>query len=59
VLNLTAGMAATQLGDQQPLPLDPEGTDMAGADERLAHGGAVARDLHLDCGSMNRHAATT
>jgi uncharacterized protein (DUF849 family) len=39
VLNLSAGMGGDLVlgGDQAPLPLDPEGTDMVGASERLAH----------------------
>jgi uncharacterized protein (DUF849 family) len=41
-------------GDQQPLPLDPDGTDMAGADERLAHVTELLPEIcTLDCGSMN------
>ena len=56
VLNLTAGMGGDlTLGDpDRPLPPSPQGTDMAGAEERLAH---VARLLPeictLDCGTMN------
>ena len=56
VLNLTAGMGGDLVlgGDQQPLPLDPEGTDMAGADERLAHVAELLPEIcTLDCGSMN------
>ena len=39
VLNLTAGMGGDMVlgGHETPLPLDDEGTDMAGATERLAH----------------------
>ena len=39
VLNLTAGMGGdiTFGGVEQPLPLAPAGTDMAGATERVAH----------------------
>src|SRR5258708_28953633 len=39
VLNLTAGMGGDLVfGDvERPLPLDPKKTDMAGAQERLAH----------------------
>ena len=56
VINFTAGMGGDLvLGcTEKPLPLDPQGTDMAGASERLAH---VARSLPeictIDCGSMN------
>ena len=56
VLNLTAGMGGDlTLGDPEaPLPPARDGTDMAGAEERLAH---VARLLPeictLDCGTMN------
>src|SRR5919109_5549503 len=39
VLNLTAGMGGDLVlgGVESPLPPNPEGTDMAGATERLAH----------------------
>jgi uncharacterized protein (DUF849 family) len=56
VLNLTAGMGGdlTLGGPEAPLPPATQGTDMAGATERLAH---VARLLPeictLDCGTMN------
>ena len=56
VLNLTAGIGGDLvLGPvERPLPPNAQGTDMAGATERLAH---VARLLPeictLDCGSMN------
>ena len=56
VLNLTAGMGGDLVlgGDQHPLPLDAEGTDMAGADERLAHVAELLPEIcTLDCGSMN------
>jgi uncharacterized protein (DUF849 family) len=56
VLNLTAGMGGDLVlgGAQQPLPLDPDGTDMAGADERLAHVAELLPEIcTLDCGSMN------
>ena len=56
VLNLTAGMGGDLVlgGDQQPLPLDPDGTDMAGAHERLAHVAELLPEIcTLDCGSMN------
>lgn len=56
VLNLTAGMGGDLvLGSaEQPLPLDPDGTDMAGATERLDHVRRVQPEIcTLDCGSMN------
>ena len=56
VLNLTAGMGGDLVlgGAQQPLPLDEYGTDMAGADERLAHVAELLPEIcTLDCGSMN------
>ena len=56
VLNLTAGMGGDMVlgGDQQPLPLDAGGTDMAGADERLAHVAELRPEIcTLDMGSMN------
>jgi uncharacterized protein (DUF849 family) len=56
VLNLSAGMGGDLVlgGDQAPLPLDPEGTDMAGASERLAHVEELMPEIcTLDCGSMN------
>src|ERR671930_298972 len=39
VLNLTAGMGGDLVvgSDEEPLPLDDDGTDLAGATERLAH----------------------
>lgn len=56
VLNLTAGMGGdlTLGSSEKPLPLDPEGTDMIGASERLAHVAALLPEIcTLDCGSMN------
>jgi uncharacterized protein (DUF849 family) len=56
VINLTAGMGGDLvLGDTEaPLPLDEEGTDMAGATERLAHVEQLLPEIcTLDCGSMN------
>ncbi len=56
VLNLTAGMGGDLVlgGAQTPLPLDPDGTDLAGADERLAHVVELRPEIcTLDCGSMN------
>jgi len=56
VINLTAGMGGDLVlgGVDAPLPLDPDGTDMAGAEERLAHVAELRPELcTLDCGSMN------
>ncbi len=56
VINLTAGMGGDMVlgGDQQPLPLAQAGTDMAGADERLAHVEQLLPEITtLDCGTMN------
>jgi uncharacterized protein (DUF849 family) len=56
VLNLSAGMGGDLVlgGDEAPLPLDPDGTDMAGATERLAHVEELMPEIcTLDCGSMN------
>jgi 3-dehydrocarnitine:acetyl-CoA trimethylamine transferase len=56
VLNLSAGMGGDLVlgGDEAPLPLDPDGTDMAGAAERLAHVEEIRPEIcTLDCGSMN------
>lgn len=56
IINLTAGMGGDLVlgGTEKPLPLNPVGTDMAGATERMEH---VARLLPeictLDCGTMN------
>ena len=55
VLNLTAGMGGDLVvgSDEQPLPLD-DGTDLAGATERLAHVEELLPEIcTLDCGSMN------
>ena len=55
VLNLTAGMGGDLVlgGTERPLPLG-QGTDMAGAEERLAHvGRAAAGDLHARLRRMN------
>lgn len=56
IINLTAGMGGDVVfgGVEQPLPLNPAGTDMVGATERMEH----VRDLlpeicTLDCGTMN------
>jgi uncharacterized protein (DUF849 family) len=56
VINLTAGMGGDLVlgGTERPLPLDPEGTDMAGAEERLVHVTQLRPEIcTLDCGSMN------
>jgi uncharacterized protein (DUF849 family) len=56
VLNLTAGMGGDLvLGDpESPLPVDPGGTDMAGASERLTHVAELLPEIcTLDCGTMN------
>jgi uncharacterized protein (DUF849 family) len=56
VLNLTAGMGGDLVlgGDEQVLPHNPDGTDMAGATERLDHVRAVMPEIcTLDCGTMN------
>ena len=56
VLNLTAGMGGDLVlgGAEAPLPLDMRHTDMAGAEERLAHVTELLPEIcTLDCGSMN------
>jgi uncharacterized protein (DUF849 family) len=56
VVNLTAGMGGDLVlgGPENPLPLDDDGTDLAGATERLAHVAALAPEIcTLDCGTMN------
>lgn len=56
IINLTAGMGGDLVlgGVEQPLPLNPIGTDMAGAEERLAHVAQLLPEIcTLDCGSMN------
>ncbi|MFM8268323.1 MAG: 3-keto-5-aminohexanoate cleavage protein [Ilumatobacteraceae bacterium] len=56
VVNLTAGMGGDLVlgGDEQVLPLDPDGTDMAGATERLDHVRRILPEIcTLDCGTMN------
>ncbi len=55
VLNLTAGMGGDMVfgGTEAPLPL-AEGTDMAGAEERVAHVAECLPEIcTLDCGTMN------
>jgi uncharacterized protein (DUF849 family) len=56
VLNLTAGMGGDLVlgGDENPLPPSPDGTDMAGATERLDHVRTLLPEIcTLDCGTMN------
>jgi 3-dehydrocarnitine:acetyl-CoA trimethylamine transferase len=56
VINLTAGMGGDLVlgGVEQPLPLNPKGTDMAGATERLAHVHELLPEIcTIDCGTMN------
>jgi uncharacterized protein (DUF849 family) len=56
VLNLTTGMGGdiTFGSAEQPLPLDPDGTDLVGASERLAHVAELRPEIcTIDCGSMN------
>jgi len=56
VLNLTAGMGGDLVlgGDEQVLPVNPDGTDMAGATERLDHVRTLMPEIcTLDCGTMN------
>ena len=56
VLNLTAGMGGDLVlgGDETPLPSDEDGTDLAGATERLAHVELLMPEIcTLDCGTMN------
>jgi uncharacterized protein (DUF849 family) len=56
VINLTAGMGGDLVlgGAQSPLPPDAAGTDMAGAEERLAHVEDLRPEIcTLDMGSMN------
>ena len=56
VVNLTAGMGGDLvLGSvEAPLPPNPDGTDMAGATERLKHVRAILPEIcTLDCGTMN------
>jgi len=56
VVNLTAGMGGDLVlgGDEQVLPPNPDGTDMAGATERLDHVRRILPEIcTLDCGTMN------
>lgn len=56
VLNLTAGMGGDMVfgTTDAPLPLKAAGTDMAGAEERVAHIAQCLPEIcTLDCGTMN------
>lgn len=56
ILNLTAGMGGDLVlgGTEQPLPPHAAGTDMAGAEERVAHlVDCLPEICTLDCGTMN------
>ncbi len=56
VLNLTAGMGGDLVlgGTENPLPPNPDGTDMAGATERVEHVRQLKPEIcTLDCGTMN------
>jgi uncharacterized protein (DUF849 family) len=56
VLNLTAGMGGDMVfgPTDAPIPLNPAGTDMAGAEERVAHVAECLPEIcTLDCGTMN------
>lgn len=56
VLNLTAGMGGdiTFGSTERPLPLSENGTDMAGAAERVEHVALCLPEIcTLDCGTMN------
>ncbi|HEY6399539.1 MAG TPA: 3-keto-5-aminohexanoate cleavage protein, partial [Solirubrobacteraceae bacterium] len=56
IVNLTAGMGGDLVlgGVDSPLPPRADATDMAGADERLAHVTELRPEIcTLDCGTMN------
>lgn len=56
VINTTAGMGGDMVfgPGESPLPLNPNGTDMAGPLERLAHVEQLLPEIcTLDCGTMN------
>ncbi len=56
VLNLTAGMGGDMIfgSAEAPLPYNQQGTDMAGATERVAHVAECRPEIcTLDCGTMN------
>jgi len=56
VLNLTAGMGGDMVfgSAEAPLPVNEQGTDMAGATERMEHVRQCLPEIcTLDCGTMN------
>ncbi len=56
VLNLTAGMGGDMIFGpvESPLPLNPKGTDMGGATNRMEHVADCLPEIcTLDCGTMN------
>lgn len=56
IINLTAGMGGDIVfgSGEHPLPLNPDGTDMVGPTERLAHVTELLPEIcTLDCGTMN------
>ncbi|MBV9634637.1 MAG: 3-keto-5-aminohexanoate cleavage protein [Methylobacteriaceae bacterium] len=56
VINLTAGMGGDVVfgSGEEPLPLNPAGTDMVGPSERLAQVAELRPEIcTLDCGTMN------
>ncbi len=56
VLNLTAGMGGDIVfgSTESPFPVNPNGTDMVGATERVAHVAECLPEIcTLDCGTMN------
>jgi uncharacterized protein (DUF849 family) len=56
VINLTAGMGGDMVfgAGENPLPLDPAGTDMVGPLERLIHVQELLPEIcTIDCGTMN------
>jgi len=56
IINLTAGMGGDMVfgPGENPLPLDPAGTDMVGPLERLDHVRELLPEIcTLDCGTMN------
>jgi uncharacterized protein (DUF849 family) len=56
IINLTAGMGGDVVfgAGENPLPLDPAGTDMVGPSERMAHVEQLLPEIcTLDCGTMN------
>ncbi len=56
VLNLTAGMGGDLVigSAEKPLPLNPDATDMVGAEERLVHVTELLPEIcTIDCGTMN------